>query len=174
MIVLEDRAIAALIFVFAFPNTIPLPPGASSVLGAPLLFLTAQLALGRRPWLPSFIARRTIERAQFAAMVQKIAPWLARIERLLRPRLHVLVRPPVEYLIGALCFLLAVILFLPIPMGNMPPAAAICLFSLALLERDGLWAIFGLGVAATGLILISGVLYGLIRGAIFMFSETFG
>ena len=33
--------------------------------------------------------------------------------------------------------MLALILFLPIPFGNMLPALAICLFSLAILERDG-------------------------------------
>ncbi len=171
MDVLEDRAIAALIFVFAFPNAMPLPPGASSVLGAPLLFLTAQLALGRRPWLPRIIADRTIERVHFAALVNRIAPWLARVERLLRPRLGLLVHPPVENLVGALCFLLAVILFLPIPMGNIPPAIAICLFSLALLERDGLWVVFGAGVAAFGLVLVWGVLYALIESGIFMFRK---
>jgi hypothetical protein len=59
---LRDRAIGALILVFALPNTIPMPPGVSSILGAPLLFLTAQLALGRNPWLPKFIADRSMER----------------------------------------------------------------------------------------------------------------
>ncbi len=171
---LEDRAIAALIFVFAFPSTMPLPPGASSLLGAPLLFLTAQLALGQRPWLPKIIANRTIERVHFAAMVQRIAPWLARVERLLQPRLEILVRPPAENLIGALCFLLAVILFLPIPMGNIPPAIAICLFALALLERDGLWVIFGAAVAIFALVLVWGVIYALLESGIFMFRKLVG
>ena len=44
---LGDRALAALLFVFAVPNAIPSPPGVSTVLGVPLLFLSAQLLLGR-------------------------------------------------------------------------------------------------------------------------------
>ena len=42
-----DRAFGALMLVFAAPNMLPLPPGMSAVLGAPLLFVTAQLMLGR-------------------------------------------------------------------------------------------------------------------------------
>lgn len=41
-----DRAIGALMFIFAFPNVLPTPPGTSTILGAPLIFLAAQLMLG--------------------------------------------------------------------------------------------------------------------------------
>jgi hypothetical protein len=172
--VMNDRAIGALIFVFALPNVIPLPPGASTVLGAPLLFLTAQLALGKRAWLPKAVTQRTIERTHFAAVIGRLAPWLARAERLLRPRLDVLTRPPVENLIGVLCFLLACILFLPIPMGNMPPAIAICMFALAILERDGLWVIAGAAVSIASVALIWGVLFALIKSAYYMFDKVLG
>ena len=52
---LEHRAIGALMFIFAVPNAIPVPPGVSAVLGAPLIFLSFQLMIGRRPWLPRII-----------------------------------------------------------------------------------------------------------------------
>ena len=172
--VMNDRAIGALIFVFAIPNVIPLPPGASTVLGAPLLFLTAQLALGKRAWLPKVITKHTIERVHFATVIGRLAPWLARAERLLRPRLELLSRPPVENLIGVLCFLLACILFLPIPMGNMPPAIAICMFALAILERDGLWVIGGAAVSVASISLIWGVLFALIKSAYYMFDKVLG
>lgn len=54
---LGDRAIGALLFIFAFPNILPVPPGTSAVLGAPLVFLAAQLAFGMRPWLPGHICQ---------------------------------------------------------------------------------------------------------------------
>lgn len=171
---LHDRAIGALIFVFAVPNTIPMPPGASSILGAPLLFLTAQLAFARAPWLPRVIADRSMDRAHFAAVVERVAPWLVRAERLLRPRLSILVRPPAEYLIGVICLLLSIILFLPIPMGNMPPAVAICMFSLAVLERDGVWALAGLCAAAASITIVWGVLFALLRGALLVLSRLLG
>jgi len=171
---LRDRAIGALIFVFALPNIIPMPPGASSILGAPLLFLTAQLTFARRPWLPKVIAAGSVDRAHFAATVQRLAPWLGRVERLLRPRMTALARPPFEYLIGGVCLFLSIILFLPIPMGNMPPAIAICLFSLAILERDGLWVLAGLCAAAASIAIVWGVLFALIKGALLLLARIAG
>jgi hypothetical protein len=171
---LHDRAIGSLIFVFALPNIIPMPPGASSILGTPLLFLTAQLSLGRSPWLPKFITVRSMERTQFAAVVDRVAPWLARAERLLRPRLTVLARPPFENLIGIICLLLSVILFLPIPMGNMPPAFAICLFALAILERDGVWVIGALCVAVASVAIMWGVLFALFKGTVLLLTRLLG
>ena len=171
---LHDRAIGALIFVFAFPNIVPMPPGTSAILGAPLLFLTAQLAFGRSPWLPKVIAGRSMERVHFAAVVHRVAPWLARAERLLRPRLEILARPPCEYLIGGICLLLSIILFLPIPMGNMPPAVSICVFALAVLERDGIWVLIGVGAAIAAVAIVWGVLFALFQSALFLIVRLIG
>ena len=72
---LGDRALAALLFVFAIPNVLPMPPGTSGLLGAPLLFLAAQMAFNMRAWLPAVIARRSMARHDYAALVRRIAPW---------------------------------------------------------------------------------------------------
>ncbi len=173
LVAMKDRAIGALLLIFALPNVLPTPPGTSTVLGAPLIFLAAQLALGRRPWLPGFIANRSIARRDFAALMQRAAPWLARAERLLRPRFSVISRPPFEYAIGTICFLLAVILFLPIPLGNMLPALAICVLALGVLERDGVWIVAGLIVAAASVLLVYGVIYALVKSAIFIIVNAF-
>jgi hypothetical protein len=109
-----------------------------------------------------------MDRAHFASVVQRVAPWLARAERLLRPRLAVLARPPFEYAVGGVCLFLSLILFLPIPMGNMPPAIAICLLSLAILERDGVWVLAGLCATAASIAIVWGVLFALIKGALLL------
>ncbi|MGI6246771.1 MAG: exopolysaccharide biosynthesis protein [Pseudochelatococcus sp.] len=170
---MHDRAFGALMFIFAFPNVLPTPPGTSAILAAPLVFLTAQMMVGRKPWLPQIIAARSMARKDFAAMTERAVPWLARAERLLRPRLSHLARPPVEYLIGAICFMLSVILLLPIPLGNMLPALAICLFSLGILGRDGVWVLLGLVATAVSLAVVGGVLYGLLKSAIFIITNAF-
>ncbi|MCX5516789.1 ABC transporter permease [Kaistia algarum] len=173
LLAMKDRAIGALLLIFALPNVLPTPPGTSTVLGAPLIFLAAQLALGRPPWLPKLIANRSIARRDFAALMNKAEPWLARAEKLLKPRLSGITRPPFEYGIGAVCFALAIILFLPIPLGNMLPALTICMLALGVLERDGVWIIAGLLLTATSVVLVSGVVYAIVKSAIFILTNAF-
>jgi hypothetical protein len=172
LVALGDRALAALLFVFAVPNVLPVPPGTSAILGAPLVFLAAQLAFGRRSWLPAVIARRTMTRSDFAALVRRIGPWLARAERLLRPRAERLALPPMEYLVGIVCLLLAVVLVLPVPLGNMLPALAISLLALGILERDGLWILAGLATAAAAAIVVSGVVFAMVKAGVYSFAEV--
>lgn len=171
--VLSHRAFGALILIFAAPNVLPTPPGFSTLFAAPLIFLATQLALSQpAPWLPKLIARRSIPRADFAAIVDKVSPWLERAEKLLKPRFSFLTRPPLEQAIAVICLLLAVILFLPIPFGNMLPALAICLFSLAILERDGIAAILGALVAVASTAIVWTVLYAAIKSVIFILSNA--
>ena len=112
-------------------------------------------------------------RTHFAALVMRAAPWLSRAERLLRPRLSGLCRSPTEYLVGLVCLLLSLIVFMPIPLGNMLPALAICLMALGILERDGVWVLAGLLTAIGSVALVSGVLYALMRAAVFIISNAF-
>jgi hypothetical protein len=171
--VLSHRAFGALMLIFAAPNLLPTPPGVSSLLAAPLLLLATQLALSRpAPWLPRIIADRSISRADFASVVDKALPWLGRAERLLKPRLSFLTRAPFEQGVAIICLVLAVILFLPIPLGNILPAMAISLFSLAILERDGLAALSAAVVTAVSIIVAWGVIYALVKSAIFLVSNA--
>ena len=170
---LGDRALGALLFIFAFPNALPALPGTSAILGAPLVFLAAQLALGLKPWLPGFIARRSVARKDFQSLIARVRPWLRRAERMLRPRATALALPPMEYVVGLVCFLLAIVVLLPIPLGNMLPALSISLLALGILERDGYWIVAGLAAAAGATVLVSGVILGLVKGALFMGARYF-
>jgi hypothetical protein len=163
-----ERAFGALIFVFAAPNAIPIPmPGLSALLGLPLVFLAVQLLLVRpRPWLPGFLRDRSIPRRQLAAAIAVILPWLERVERLIRPRMMWLSTPVAERAIGLLALILAVVLFLPIPFGNMLPGLALALLALGLLERDGLLVLAGMVAGTAGLALVSGALVGLVVAAV--------
>ncbi len=168
-----DRAIGALMLVFALPNLVPTPPGTSAILGAPLLFLAAQLTFGLRPWLPKVIADRSMRREDFEAIISRIHRKLAFAERMLKPRLSALVEPPAEYLAGFLCLVMAIILTLPIPLGNMLPALAICLFSFGILGRDGLFVILGVIAAGLSATVVGGMVYGIIKAAAFVIANWF-
>jgi hypothetical protein len=171
---LEHRAIGALMFIFAVPNAIPVPPGVSAILGAPLIFLSFQLMIGRRPWLPKLITDRSLSRVDFEKVVDLTAPWLAKAERLMRPRFQFLAKPPAEYLVGAICLLLSIILFLPIPLGNMLPAFTICVLALGVLERDGLWIGIGIACAVAAVVIVWGVMLALLWSALFVLGSVFG
>lgn len=168
-----DRAFGALIFVFALPNLVPTPPGTSAILGLPLIILSFQLLYGRRtPWLPKAISVRSIARADLASVVRRTAPVLKRIERVLKPRLSWLVTAYSERLLALLMLILSVILFLPIPLGNIFPAAAMCIIALALIEHDGLAALFGILIGAGSVLIVWGALLAVLK-AILLAVEHF-
>jgi hypothetical protein len=170
----RDRAFGALLFIFAVPNVIPTPPGTSAILGIPLLFLAAQLTLGQaQPWLPKLIAERSMARGDFAALIAKVVPWIARAERMLKPRLDFMAHPSLEWVVGGVCLLLSLILFLPIPLGNMLPALAICFLALGVLERDGLAILLGAAVAVVSLAVISGVVWAIVESALYVIRSLF-
>ncbi|OGB80063.1 MAG: ABC transporter permease [Burkholderiales bacterium RIFOXYD2_FULL_59_8] len=172
LVALGDRATGALIFIFAFPNVLPTPPGTSTILGAPLIFLAAQLMLGRAPWLPALVANRSMTRSDFSSLVRRILPWLQRAEGLLRPRLASFTLPPMEYVVGLLSLLLAVLLVLPIPLGNVLPALAISLMALGVLERDGLWVLSGLTVSVAAVFVVYGVLFAMVKATWYFFTQV--
>lgn len=153
---LRDRAWGGLLLIFAAINLLPLPPGTTTITGLPLLVITAQMAAGRaRPWFPAKIDRRGIGVDHLARIATKIAPWEARIERILQPRLCQLTNHRAARIIGAVGLMLSVILWLPIPLGNHAPAATLTLFALALIYRDGLLVILGALATIASLFLVS-------------------
>ncbi|WP_432255511.1 exopolysaccharide biosynthesis protein [Limimaricola sp. AA108-03] len=173
MTLLKGRGRAALILLFALPNVLPAPPGLSAVLGLPLLYLCAQMMLGRMPWLPAFIGERGMMFPAFVAVVQRTVPILTRAERMLRPRAAWLVAPRSERMLGGLALILAIVVTLPIPLGNMLPAFAICLLALGVLERDGLWAGIGAIMGVAALLLSAAVVYAMLRAALLILLGAF-
>lgn len=149
------RAFGALLFVFAIPNLLPLPPGSSTVLGAPLLLLTPQVALGADgPWLPRFLDDRRLSGADLTKAFGRLIPWVERVERVSRPRLGLFFGGLGERLMGAICALLSFVLILPIPLGNLLPALTIGFFGFALFQRDGVFAIVGYALAGVSAFLL--------------------
>lgn len=135
---LGNRSFAALLVLFAAINMLPLPPGGTTILGFPLVIVAAQLMYGsKRAWLPDFVATRSLPAQQFRAIMDRVVPRLVKLERFVRPRYWPFWRRRGNRAIGALAFVLAVIVTLPIPFGNLLPAFSIALLGLALAERDG-------------------------------------
>jgi hypothetical protein len=170
---MDGRAFGALLLIFAFPNALPTPPGTSGILGLPLLYLSAQMMLGRPPWLPRLIAVRSMAHADFGSLVEKVNPWLIWADKFMAPRFQLLVSPQAERLLGAFILVLATVLVLPIPLGNMLPAFAICLIALGVLEKDGLWVLAGIGVGVSALMIVATVVWALFRAIFFLVFNAF-
>ena len=171
---LRRRALGALLFIFAVPTALPMPPGVSAVVGAPLLFLSAQLMLGIKPWLPRIITDRSLSRVDFEKVVTAVSPWLARAEGIMRPRRTFMAHRPRVPRVGVVAVIMSMVLFLPIPLGNMLPSVAICIMSLGLLERDGVWVLIGLATSVAAVVIVWGVLWALMFGALFVVSGLMG
>jgi hypothetical protein len=143
------RAIGAVLFVFGLICTLPLPPGATSVFGLPLLLLAPQLIIGASaPWLPSGIKAHPLSLDDVRGPLMQVLPWLRRIEAVSKPRMSFLFGAVGERLIGLICTLLAVVLILPIPFGNMLPGLTVTVLSFSLIQRDGFIGLLGLALAA--------------------------
>ena len=85
-------------------------------------------------------------------MALRAAPWLQRAETLLRPRRMIALtnrfaRAALMLPLLALAFVLA----LPIPFGNILPVAALTVFALGFLERDGAAILVALGLTVVAL-----------------------
>ncbi|MEJ0068357.1 MAG: exopolysaccharide biosynthesis protein [Pseudomonadota bacterium] len=158
---LEGRAFGLLMLLLALPNCPPMPgiPFLSTVTGTPLAFFAGQLALGHRtPWLPKRLLRQSLDRARLLRVLETLEPYIKRIERLLRHRLPRLATGAGERAAAGLAFVLAVILALPIPGGNLLPAWAILFIALGIIERDGVCVMIGGMVALVALALVALVL----------------
>jgi hypothetical protein len=169
-----ERAHYTLLILFALPNTLPGIPGTSAVLGVPLLYLTLQLALGRAPWLPGFIARRSVGREALASVLERAQPWLQRGEHYLKPRLRGLTGPWAERWVGICAVMLAAMIMLPIPFGNMLPALAIIFAALGLMEEDGLWVVIGAVTGTLASAVVVFVLWAVLKSALFVVLGAFG
>ena len=139
-----ERAFGAVMLLFAIVNMLPWPPGGTTLTGAPLLFLSAELAWGRDSlWLPRWLDRASVRRQTFRTLSGRLMKVIRFTEALSRPRLYFLTGRLGQGLIGLACLLLSAILVLPVFGGNLVPAVAIGFFSLGVMQRDGVAVLLG-------------------------------
>jgi len=156
---LGKRSFGMLLFISTLPAFIPIPGVGGAISGPLVMMIGVQLLVGlRKPWLPGFIARRGPHRRAMASFRDRIAPWLARLERTVRPRAAALLDHRLASAVsGLLLILLGLLLSLPIPFTNYLFAGLLLLFAFALLERDGLlmalaWVFGSVAVAVFGVL----------------------
>jgi hypothetical protein len=146
---LHERAFGLILLVLALPCCIPFLYGLPQVVALPLLFVSAQLMVGRRrPWLPDRLGARTVSRDALDRLGCRAGPLLRRIEAVSRPRLVALTRRPLDHVVGLGLVLFSASILLPLPATNTVPGIAVVVVAMGLLQRDGVLILLG-GVLGT-------------------------
>ncbi len=143
---LKDRGWALLVLFLAAPFPIPNIPGLSVPFGVAIMLVGWAFLMRRRPWLPAFAMRTTLEYKTMERVVPFIARFMERIERYTKPRLRWLVSGPVNVSLigsGLVSGGLFLALPLPIPLTNGPPALSIIFLIIGMLCRDGIMVLIG-------------------------------
>jgi hypothetical protein len=150
------------LMVFSIPEVIPIPiPGMSAVVALPTGIISAQMMLGNGEIrLPKALLKRSIPRKAFAGAVKTILPFLERAEKRVRPRWKWATTAGAKRFLGMFIFLLACIIGLPIPFTNMPPAIAIFVIALGLVEQDGKLITLGVLLGIASIALLGGAFFG--------------
>jgi len=156
----QDRGLAAVLTLLALPIALPIPmPGISAVFGLPMLLISLQIAAHKkRLWLPVRFRHRVIGGSRFRSIAERMVQGLTKVERFLKPRAQILCHPLMQGLYGLICAWLSLILFLPIPFGNVLPSLSIFMLGLAMLEKDGVAALVGLTLSVFSIALTGGAM----------------
>ncbi len=151
-----DRAFGILSLLLLLPGLLP---GMASVFGTPLLILGIQMGLGLRvPKLPGILARQSLKRADLLRLASVSSKGLKRIERYVRPRPGFFTSPMGERIIGWLTAYVAIMLILPGPGTNGPPAFGNMVMALGLIEHDSKVAGWGVALTILGCVLATAIL----------------
>lgn len=160
---LGNRSFGMMLFIATLPAFIPIPGLAGAISGPLVMLVGLQLLFGLpRPWLPRAVADRGPHRHSLIRFRDRLAPWLDRLERVVRPRSEgVLDIRIASCFTGLLLVLLGLLLSLPIPFTNYLFGVLLMLFALALLERDGWLMLFAW---ASGIVAIA--VFGVLSGSL--------
>jgi len=117
--------------------------GLSTPFGLVIALLGGQLMVGRRkPWLPARARRRALAMTMLdrvLGILSRRTRWLARLSR---RRWELVIQPRVVGL-GVVVLALGLALPLPIPGSNLIFLVPLFMYSVGVLERDGLWIALG-------------------------------
>ncbi|WP_168217544.1 exopolysaccharide biosynthesis protein [Paracoccus liaowanqingii] len=119
-------------------------PGVPTAIALVIVLFSIQIALGfEYLWLPKLIERREIGAKRFRKAMEWLLPVARWTDRAIKPRLDWATKRPWLNIFALICIALAatVPLLEIIPFASTIPMAAIALFGISILSRDGVVAI---------------------------------
>jgi len=156
---MKERAFGLLILLLALPCALPFVYGLPQLVALPMLVLTFQMARGRSaPWLPETLRKRRLSIKSFLAVLSTTRKYAGWLESLAHPRLQAISGASAQRIVGALILVPCTSILVPLPLTNTVPGIAVGMAAVGLIQRDGLFVIFGLiaGFLWVGLLVIGG------------------
>ncbi|RIJ33130.1 exopolysaccharide biosynthesis protein [Henriciella mobilis] len=135
-------------------------PGLPALIGLIIIMFSLQILFGAKHiWVPKFVQKRSIGKDKLKAANCRAKPWLKRIDKLISERLEFLTGR-IAVVVAALMVTLLALLMIPlelVPFAVAAPGAAIVLFGLAFVARDGVLMLLGYvaSIAATVITIIT-------------------
>ncbi|MDX1598718.1 MAG: exopolysaccharide biosynthesis protein, partial [Marinobacter sp.] len=132
-------------------------PGIPTLMGLLTLLTLGQVLLGRkRFWLPAWLVKRKVSQRKLLQGLKLLRPAAGKIDRLIRPRLALLVKGPGLYVMALGCMVIAVVIPATevVPFSSSIAGVALVLFGLTMISKDGLLALYAWGIALTGPIML--------------------
>ena len=129
-------------------------PGLPAITSVVIVLVSAQILVRHEHlWIPGWLARRSIDAEKMEKGLTKFKPVARFVDHMLLPRMPWLTRGPFFYAIALLCLLIGLVtpILELVPLGGIPPNAAVVAFSLAITARDGLWALLALAFSAASI-----------------------
>ncbi len=155
---LEDRAFGFLLLILALPCCIPFLYGVPQAVSVPLVFVAAQIIIGRNNlWLPDFAKKRSFETQSFRSMSARAKPYLKWFEVFSKPRLTWLTMGPAERIFGLFILVFSASIMIPLPGTNTIPGFAVALMALGFIEKDGILMILGTIIGSLWILMLATV-----------------
>lgn len=150
----------SLLVAVSAPCALPIP-GIGNVLGVTMMLMALAMWRGRE-WtvLPVRVSRFQLS-ARAACRVLRLSATLHRLAaRWSRPRLGHLAVLPARTWVAPTLALMGVVIFLPLPFGNVLPALAVTLLGIGMAFGDGLAMLSAAGLAIASLAYVAAVAAG--------------
>jgi hypothetical protein len=136
MMQFQRRSYGGVLLILAL---LAMVPGISVFAGIAMVVPAFQLFIGLpAPVFPNFIQQRQVGVASLQKCGKTISRGVELLETLVVPRWPSLSNRLARRLIGLVILFLGIVVSIPFPFSNFPPALATICFALGLLERDGL------------------------------------
>jgi hypothetical protein len=157
-----NQALGAILVIVSIPALLPstgIPIGTVMSLG--MFAIAIAMFFGRQEVrLPQKLMDMKLAPTTAQKFLNGLAKLYGRIERISKPRMNFMVSETAQRWLSLKVFLLAVIIFMPIPFGNTLPAAALLTLGIGLMFRDGAIVVASFAVTLVALATTAAIVGG--------------